>query len=88
MVELEVDEQAIKDEFRDNCTKKFTFHQPKTEEHRNNHKTVNDATLAYVNALVDVCPVSDELKMAVELIGLARNKANEALAIHVNANGG
>ena len=62
-----------------------TYHAPKTEEQRNNHERVNAAVLKLLNELIDICPLSPQLEEAVSFIKIGRNKANEALAVHVNA---
>ena len=62
-----------------------TYHAPKTDKQRQNHEQVNTAVLELLEKLIDICPVSPQLEEAISFIKIGRNKANEALAVHVNA---
>ena len=62
-----------------------TYHAPKTDAQRQNHERVNAAVLELLIALIDICPVSPQLDEAISFIKIGRNKANEALAVHINA---
>lgn len=62
-----------------------TYHAPTTDEQRQNHEQVNAAVLELLEKLIDICPVSPQLDEAISFIKIGRNKANEALAVHVNA---
>lgn len=74
-----------KEHYKQQVTHECTYHAPTTEEQRNNHERVNAAVLHLIHELIDICPLSPQLKEAVSFIKIGRNKANEALAVHVNA---
>ena len=77
------EKETLKQRVKHECT----YHAPKTEEQRNNHERVNAAVLDMLMKLIDICPVSAQLEEAISHFKTGRNKANEALAVHVNAKG-
>ena len=74
-----------KENLKQRVIQECTYHPPTTEAERNNHERVNAATLNLLLELIDICPVSPQLDEAIGFIKIGRNKANEALAVHVNA---
>ena len=74
-----------KELLKQRVTHECTFHAPTTETQRNNHERVNTAVLNLLIELIDICPVSAQLEEAISHFKTGRNKANEALAVHVNA---
>ena len=73
--------QAYKERVRQECT----YHPPTTQEQRENHEKVNAAVWTLIETLINICPLSPQLDEAISFIKTGRNKANEALAVHVNA---
>lgn len=74
-----------KEQLKAEWRKRNTYHPPLTEVHRNAHRDVNDIILDAGLALIDICPDSRELSMALTEMTLARMLANASLAVHVNA---
>ena len=86
---IEIDtEQEIankKEQFKEQVTHECTYHPPRTEEQKENHNRVNVAVLHLIHVLIDICPLSAQLREAISHIKTGRNKANESLAVHVNS---
>ena len=74
-----------KELFKQKVKRECTYHAPTTEGQRNNHERVNTAVLILIYELIEICPVCDQLEEAISHVKTARNKANEGLAVHVNA---
>ena len=63
----------------------YTYHPPKTEQQRKNHENVNNATIEFHEKLIDILPPHcSQHEVISHLLGIVRNKANEALALNVN----
>ena len=63
----------------------YTYYPPKTDEQRENHEKVNQATIEYHEKLIDILPAyCEQTAIISNLLGIVRNKANEALALYVN----
>ena len=79
-------EKHMKEHYKKRVRHECTYHAPTTDEQRQNHEKVNAAVLDLImKTLIDICPLSPQLDEAINAIKIGRNKANEALAVHVNA---
>ena len=60
---------------------KMTYHAPKTDEQIEAHKRITELTHALGDALIDICPINDELDFALIGVQKVRMWANASLAI-------
>ena len=76
---------AAREEAKDKIRELYTYYPPKTEQQRANHEAVNAATIEFHEKLIDILPPHvSQHDIISHLLGIVRNKANEALALNVN----
>lgn len=75
-----------RDFFRAEVRKQFTYHPPKTDKQKEDHRKVNEAFQTIVDELIDVCPIySSQFQHALNSLMEARMWSNASLAIHNNS---
>jgi hypothetical protein len=61
----------------------FNYHPPDTDERKAAHDAVNSGSLSLAHILVEVCPDSPELTLAIRSLHIARMQANAAIALYM-----
>lgn len=69
-----------KQELKDRVKNNHRHHPPKTEERISKHEFVRQVTMDCANNLIDVCPLSRELSLALTAMEEAMMWANAAIA--------
>lgn len=74
-----------KESLKEQARQRYTYYPPKTDQQKQDHADVNEATIAYHEKLIDILPpYADQHEDIRFLLSIVRNKANEALAWYNN----